>query len=353
MATERRVEGSGSPSDLAPSQKGRRNIVLNDIADRQPDTFTIRDLFAVLGRYWMLVAAATLAGGVGAYVIGSRVPPVYEAEALLVADAQRAGLTGVRNDSQLQIADTSLIATVVETINSPIIIQSLLATLPSDIRARLEELAVPPNAQRDSGQAIDASKLQDFISDNLTVSNSGRSYVVSAKFRSADQNFSSEIANAVVDAYLKHRLNIKKTSYEGTLRDLSSELSRLEDELRAAEEVAQTKRAQVTLLNSRNEALFGTQLEQSIAESAGLFAQQTTAERRADVIANVYGQLLTEQRNIQARIEAPDVSVQLFSPAVVPNDAASIPTKFLLAPIGVFFGFFASITMAILLFKKL
>ena len=75
-------------------------------------------------------------------------------------------------------------------------------------------------------------------------------------------------------------------------------------------------------MSIRFETLTGQKQDEAIEASASVYAQQREAEREVEATAAVYERLLLEQRQLQSRIGAPELTVQLFAPAVVPLSPA-------------------------------
>lgn len=314
----------------------------------QRGAFTLWDLFSAIGRHWFLVLLLTALGGGAGYWLARNIPDRYSAQVTLISDAERSGIIETGGTSTLTIVDPSATTTVVETISSTVVIERALGLLSPDALDRLTQTAeLGPEFADAAHDEIEAA-LRRFVTRNLDVSNSGRSYVIEVQFSSTDPALAAELANAIANAYLSYRTELKTGVYAQMLGDLEQELSSLKSELQSADRTAQAMREQARLVAKRFEALTGRQQEAAIDESAGLFARQREAEREADATAAVYERLLLNQRDIRSRLAGPEANVQLFSAAVVPTRPSGFNAKPAVLAVGVLAGFLIGTSLAVL-----
>lgn len=311
--------------------------------------YTLRDLFSAIGRHWFLVLLTTAIGGGAGYWLARNIPDSYSAEVTLISDAERSGIIETGGTTPLTIVDPSATTTVVETVSSPVVIARALESLSPDVLEQLTRTAQLGPEFANATPDERAAALRRFVARNLEVSNSGRSYVIGVEYGSTDPALAAEIANAVANAYIGYRTQLKQGVYAGILGDLDAELHSLKSELQAADREAQAMREQARLVAKRFEALTGRQQEAAIDESAGLFARQREAEREADATAAVYERLLLNQRDIRSRLEGPEANVQLFSAAVVPTRPSGFNAKPVVLLIGVMAGFLLGTSLAVML----
>lgn len=269
----------------------------------------------------------------------------------MISDMQRSGFMETAQDRDLSMSDSALTTTIVETFTTPVVIERLIASLTPETRARLETAAFAHLSPSDLAGIDQEAALKRFVSNNLEVSHSGRSYVIRVKFTAKDPVLSADIANAATAAYLLHRADVKQGAFARMLAEIEDDLDGLGAQLQGAEQTAQVMREQVEIVRRRSESLMGAQQDTAIEEAAALFSNQRAAERRADVIAAVYEQLLFNRQNIEARLSAPDLSVQPFSPADVPANPVGLDVKLLIVPMALAAGFFLSLTLSIWHFR--
>ena len=315
-------------------------------------TFTLGDLIAAILRHKLLVLALTLAGALGGFVVAKRITPSYGAEAALISDPSIVRILESPSGDSGGMLDPSVTPTIVETVGAPVVLERALQALPPELRAGLAEEAgiaaeIAKAAEPDRA-ALEDALLRQHLSNNLEVTNSGRSYVVHVAYASPDAELSAAIANATAAAYLDYRSELKRNSSSVVLESLSTEITTLKSGLQAAERTAQAMRERVRLLAARSEALTGRQQDQAIEENSGLYAHQREAEREAEAMAAVYERLLLTQREIQSRVATPELDVQLFAPAPVPLHPSGFNVKPLLLVLGLVAGFCLGASTALL-----
>lgn len=329
--------------------------------------FTLAELFAALRRHWGLVALMTIVGAAGGFLAAKTITPRYKAEAALISDASLAAISdGTREGAT--ITDPSVTPTIVESISAPVVLERALTALSPDFRARLAResgVATGPDAEPDANPAgaPDASPadtsptdaadreralLARFLSQTLEVTNSGRSYVVYVSHVSGDPELAAAVANAVAQAYLGYRADLKRDGYATYLASLATEIDTLRSQLDAEERAAQTLREQARLLAARSDALTGREQETAIAENADLYARQREAERAAEAAGSVYERLLLNQREIQSRMNTPELDVQLYALATVPLRPTGFNVKPVLLALGLVAGFCLGASAALL-----
>ena len=314
---------------------------------RPAAAFTLADVFDAIRRSPALVVLLTVLGGGGAFMAAKVMPETYTATAKLISDADRSGIIALGNGETLSTTEDSATATIVETIDTPVALGHALDTLSPQQRAELVgAIEFPPEAQAD--EALRRAMLIRHMSHNLAVSHSGRSYVVSISYNSKSPELSAAIANAVAQGYLRSRSDLRLNVYRQMLANLEHEIDELTNDLESAERRAQTTREKGRLLSMRFEALTGQKQDEAIAASANVYAQQREAEREVEATAAVYERLLLEHRQIQSRIGAPELAVQLFAPAVVPLGPAGFNAKPVILALGLTAGFLMGASLAIL-----
>lgn len=311
----------------------------------QPLTFTLADLTLALRRHWLLVLLLTLAGAAGGFLLAKTITPHYKAEASLISNASLAAISdGTRRDGT-PILDPSVTPTIVESIGSPVVLERAIQSLSPELR---ERLMVESDVRALATPALEEQLLVQFLSQTLQVTNNGRSYVVYVSYSSKDAELSAAVSNAVANAYLGYRSELKSDSYSLILDSLRTELASLKSELQTAERTAQMMREQVRLLATRSEALTGREQERAIEESSGLYARQREAEREAEATAAVYERLLLNQREIQSRLNTPELDVQLFALAPTPLRPSGFNVKPILLALGLAGGFCLGASIALL-----
>lgn len=318
-----------------------------------PLTVTLADLSASVLRHWILVLIITLVGAAGGFVLAKRITPHYKAAAALISDATLSAISDGAPREGGTIIDPSVTPTIVESIGSPVVLARALGTLPPALLERLKAESkvkehMAPTSDPAAAQELEQAMLVQFMSQTVQVTNSGRSYVVYVNYTSTDPELASGVANAVAQAYLDYRTELKRGGYSEILGSLKTEIGTLKSELQTAEGTAQTMREQVRLLAARTEALAGRDQEAAIAQSSGLYARQREAEREAEATASVYERLLLNQREIQSRLNTPELDVQLFALAPIPLRPSGFNLKPVLLVLGLVAGFCLGASIALL-----
>lgn len=318
---------------------------------------TLTEVGQAILRRKRLVLISTLIGAVLAYGLSMTMQPKYTAEVSLISDASLSGIVEQRLGDPYPQADPSATQTIVETIGSNIVIRRAIASLPPHILDVLRQDAkiesevdekLPKSDNNDAErQELETALLGRYMARELEINNSGRSYTIYIRYRTADPVVAAAVANAVSSAYLGYRAELKRGGYGNSLLNLERELTALKTELQQAELTAQAMREQMRLLGVRSEALTGRLQEEAIAQSAELFSRQREAEREAEAAASVYERLLLNQREIQSRIDAPEMHVYLFAPAVVPTRPSGFNAKPIILMMGLVTGFLVGTSIAL------
>ncbi len=317
---------------------------------KAPDPFTFADVFRVIRKNLLISTVLAALGGTGAYMVAERMPDRYAATAQLISDASRSGLITTNNEGPDETGDATATSTMVETIGTTAVLTHALSEMSPDGLALLAAAAKVDPMPADLA-SLDAESLQALLralSQNLTVNNSGRSFVVNLSYLSESPLLSADAANAVAEGYLKYRLELRNAVYAKMLTNLQQQISQLTDGLETAERTAQTMREKVRLLAQRNDVWVEGRQDQAIAENAQLYASQREAEREVEATAVVYERLLLEHRQIQSRMGEPEITVQLFSPALVPTRPSGFNVKPILMMLGVITGLLAGLSIGLI-----
>lgn len=324
-----------------------------DAAPAVRDSITLSDVVAAIARNKILVILCTLIGAGAALILATRITDVYTADATMVSDASLARILDPERGDAVSLVDPSSTATVVETLGSAAVVERAIAQLPSETVAGLRANLPPaPEGAEDApaaGAAVpnaEMRKLVKNVSQDLKVSNSGRSYVIYVSYTSEDPALAAAVPNAVTQAYLDYRSDIQRESYEQWLARIETEIAELRDEMRAAERTAQEMRERARLLSLRSESLVGDQQNAAVEENSKLFARQREAEREAQAVAEIHAGLLRTKRDIETRLDWPSHDVRLFAAATVPLDPSGQNIKPVLLVLGTVGGFLLGATLA-------
>lgn len=317
---------------------------------KAPEPFTFADVFRVIRKNLLITLLLAALGGAGAYMVAERMPDRYSATARLISDAGRSGLITANNEGPDETGDATATSTMVETIGTNAVLNHALAAMSPEGLALLAQSAKidPIPADLTAPDEDTQQALLRALSQNLTVNNSGRSFVVNLSYLSEEPVLSADAANAVAEGYLNYRLELRNAVYAKMLANLQQQISDLTDGLETAEQTAQTMREKVRLLAQRNDVWVEGRQDQAIAENAQLYASQREAEREVAATAVVYERLLLEHRQIQSRMGEPEITVQLFSPATVPTRPSGFNVKPILLALGIVAGLLAGFSIGLI-----
>ncbi len=332
-------------NQIRPPEQLSPRPVMRDA--RPAASFTMGDVLHAIQRSPLLVILLTVLGGAGAYSVAKVMPDTYSATAKLISDADRSGLIVLGGAEARVTTEDSATATIVETVSTPVALGHALDVLSPELHAELASaVEFPPEAEDDA--ALQRAMVIRHLARNLEVRNSGQSYVVDISYSSESPALSAAVANAVAEGYLKSRTELRLNVYRQMLSNLEHEIEELTNNLELAERRAQTTRERGRLLSMRFETLTGQKQDEAIAASASIYAEQREAEREVEATAAVYERLLLEHRQIQSRIGAPELVVQLVAPAVVPLSPAGFNAKPVILALGLTAGFMLGASLAIL-----
>lgn len=316
---------------------------------KAPEPFTFADVFRVIRKNLLISVVLAGLGGAAAYTVAQGMPDRYSATARLISDASRSGLITTNSEGPDETGDATATSTMVETIGTNAVLNHALAEMSPEGLALLAQSAqVPAPADLASMDEDTQQALLRALSQNLTVNNSGRSFVVNLSYLSESPVLSADAANAVAEGYLRYRLELRNAVYTKMLANLQQQISDLTDGLETAEQTAQTMREKVRLLAQRNDVWVEGRQDQAIAENAQLYASQREAEREVAATAVVYERLLLEHRQIQSRMGEPEITVQLFSPATVPTRPSGFNVKPILLMLGIIAGLLAGLSIGLI-----
>lgn len=314
-------------------------------------TFSVGDVLATVWRHRLALIVGALAGATLGLALATRVKDSYTAGASLIWDTSVSRIIDEGTGEASALIDPSATSTIVESLSTPKILERALALLPAEA---YDELATESgiadyiSASEPGIAAYEGRMMQQYLGHNLSIYNSGRSYVVQVYYTAGDPKTAAMVANMVVDGFLEHRLELKRGLYAQMLDSLDGQIETLKTQLDSADSIAQARREEGRLLALRSESLTGQAQRAAIADGAALFASQREAERQAEAVALVYEKLLRNQRELNSRMLTPELDVQIFAPAVEPIEPSGFNVRPVLPVLGAFGGVLAAASLALL-----
>ena len=271
-------------------------------------------LIGALWQYKWLIAAIVVAGVAASYVLASRLPNVYVASGLVEIDPEPNSILPEQRNSSFVPAET-ITETEVAVIKSSRVLQQVVDELNlefTDANPLLRDGAEPSTpTDRDAARIAIARE----IGRNLSVSPTGRSFVVQVAFEGPDPAFAARVVNAVMGEYLGVEISQARDFSREAVALLSDRLDELRQDLTERERAVQeylrqnrnTAAAGTTVLAERLNRL-NEQLSIAQAQLAAASATAGSSERSADpsalpeVVSSILIQSLRGQEATQARV---------------------------------------------------
>ena len=129
----------------------------------------------------------------------------------------------------------------------------------------------------------------DQIADNLSASQSGRSYMIAVRYTSGSPSEAARVANAVADRYLEEQLDRKLAGTRKATDWLETRLSELEGELRHAEQAVERYRADHKLLDSKGVDVSSSQMINLTNMLVQARAERSEKEARLRYVRSLQG----------------------------------------------------------------
>ena len=331
-------------------------------------TFSVGDLLRAVSAHKLTVVCGLLAGIIGGCLLVRVVPVVYSAEADLVAEPAETQAAVLGVSGPLMPPDPAVTRTVVETLESNAIIARAIQQLPPEIRAYLisratkrgmlsslcrkvatllatarafQQIALqapnflcrtllpedgnteaalggtPLGATTESAMANwRLRQVTTYISKNLSVENTGQSYIIHVHDYSPRADVAAALANAIANAYLDYLAQQKTEDKTTAIANLQGKLGTLGPELNAQELRTQELREQVQLQDLRSGALNDQQTAALMSQLTEARLRRTQAEARLNAALKAHGdptgsnlpdvlnsQLIQQLREQQAQLQ--------------------------------------------------
>ncbi len=244
-----------------------------DFFDIEEEEINLAEYWLVLKRHkWGILTFALVAGLIG-FLYGQSQPPVYYSEVKLLAEPVAQKSVG---PSDIQFVNTAWVfyETQYEIIASRTIAESVIKKLdltnnPTFTGANQKKLFKLPSlnplnwipkhwlnnaeTQLISGSGAEVDLLAPYVgilTGGLSVAGGDDSQVIRVGYAALDPNLASNIANAVVDAYVEFGLTARLNKVKKTTKWLTQRIAELRKNLEASESRLQAYRKQEGLLNS-------------------------------------------------------------------------------------------------------
>jgi len=286
-----------------PHQLGGEPHAPLDSAD---DVIDIRALITTLWRRKWVVVNITVFFSVLTILILVQLTPRYTAHSLMAIESRQSSYVDIEAVLSGMSTDVAAIKTEIDVLRSRRLAGKLVDKLSltkdtefnnalvekKGLLALLNPFNYLPQAWSDAilGREIDTrseeekasavrSTVMDAVLDRLSISNPARSYSMQLSFESLDPQKSARVINTLADLYLDDQLEVK---FEATRRAndwLNGRVSELRENVRTAEQEAQSYREANQLIQTRTS---GTVVEQQLAQINSQLIDARTELARAE-----------------------------------------------------------------------
>jgi len=281
------------------------NELQMDDAD-QDDVIDIRALITTLWRRKWVIVNITVFFSVLAILVLVQLTPRYTANGLMAIESRQSSVVDLEAVLSGMSTDVAAIKTEIDVLKSRRLASKLVDKLnltkdqefnaalvtKKGLLSLLNPLTYLPEAWSDAifGKETDTrtaeqkaeavkSKVVDVLLSRLTIVNPARSYSMQISFESPDPRKAARIVNTLADIYLTDQLEVK---FEATQRAndwLNGRVTDLRENVRTAEQAAQSFREQNQLIQTRSS---GTVAEQQLAQINSQLIDARTELARAE-----------------------------------------------------------------------
>ncbi len=277
----------------------------------EPDLFEPKALLRLARRDAWRIGFVTLAAlGCGAWFLAVATPQ-YRATATVVLDTREAQVVDIESVMSGLSADSSVINTEVEVLQSRNLLERVIAKLELERDAEFNPALAEPSMMDDAADrargALGLTKAApagdpgfrarqtaiDRLLERLSVQNVPLSYVFTLRVRSEDPEKSALIANTLADLYILDQLEAKFEATKRATTWLSERVADLQTDLEAAEERVKDYSAQTSLVSEGALEITNRQLKdlrERRTEQAARAAESRLLAGRLEELAAVAAQ---------------------------------------------------------------
>lgn len=284
------------------------------IAPFNPVLWAVR---AVWQRKFM-IAALTLAGLIAAGAFAARLPDFYTASGLLEVDPDPTNILEQRGNAGFVQAET-ITQTETEVIQSAAVLSRVVERL-----QRAEALSGDSGTEgEEASEALSHGEHIETLQRGLSVTPTGRSYIVRVAFEDADPVVAADVVNAVMGEYLDIEVSLSRESSQEAVSLLAERLEGLRADLDAKEQAVLEFRATSRIAEGAGTDILQQQLQNLNVELIRAQSSQAAAAANAaqrlgptDVLPEVVNSRLIELLRAQEaeQIRAVDELETLYRP---------------------------------------
>lgn len=290
----------------------------DDAVARMPAGFRpVNPVVWLLEAFWQyrwLVMTVVLAGVVAAAVLADRLPDSYTASGLVEIDPQQRSVLAERQNTGFVPPET-ITETEVQVIRSYSVLLRVIDELD------LEQTAANPALGEASAGGVrptrDAARaaIVAVLARGLSVTLTGRSFVVEVAYEGRDPIFAADVANAVMAQYLNRDVSEQRAEASSAIAQLTDRLAELRRDLDARERAVEQFRSTSRVAETAGTGILAEQLarlnEELIRAQSAFASAAASSDQRGpadDALPAVVASPLIQELRAQASLQQRAVS---------------------------------------------
>ncbi|MBI3419545.1 MAG: polysaccharide biosynthesis tyrosine autokinase [Proteobacteria bacterium] len=243
---------------------------------------------------------AMIAAGVTAIAIllALILPPRYAGETMIMLDPRRTHVTNMEAVISNLPPDLSAVRSEMDIITSRAVANRVVMDMnllhDKDFNPSLSGMgwlnrlfASGKKEERVKQEDLDRNAVAGKILKQLDITNDGRSYSFSIRYRDGDAVRAAKIANAFADQYLVDQLEVKYDTTQRANTWLTKRMESLRDEVRASEKAVEDFKMANNLVGVGEETITQQQLTAINSQLLSAHAEQSQAQARYDSIKDL------------------------------------------------------------------
>ncbi len=262
----------------------------------------LRGLMLAVWRAKIWIVPLTVLLCVGTIVMLSMMPPRYRAEAKILIEMRDTvfGSREVNGDAGRELLDQEGITSQVQLLKSRDLARRVVRKLKlSEIAefnpagkgkggSLLGDLGIIFGLSKDPLQVSPEERVLEAYFMRLSVFPVEKSRVIAVGFWSRDRQLAAKVTNAIVAAYFELQSEVKQAKTKDEAQILAPEITRLQDEVKAAERAVEDYRAGAGLfVGTNNTTLVQQQLTELSTQVSTAKAQQAEAQAKAGLVRSL------------------------------------------------------------------
>ncbi len=255
----------------------------------------LRDIWLFIVRKVRLIGLVMLAIVFVTTTLAFTMPARYAGETIIMLDPRKTKVSDVESVVSGLLPDPFALHSEMDVIQSPAVINRVIDDLDlmtnADFNTRLKGAGlwdrmfgpkVDPESDRE--KEIEHEEVSGRIMRNLEVSNDGRSYSITIRYKDRDPEMAAKIANAIADQYLVDQLEVKLDTTQRVNNWLSKRMEGLRKEVNNAERAVEEYKIKNKLIGVGDETITQQQLSAVTPQLLSARAELSQAEARLNSV---------------------------------------------------------------------